>query len=177
MRFKSVLGILAVVLAVSILTNLSFAQKDGSKKETITCPVSGEKVIKSNAAGPYQYNGNEYYFCCNGCMEKFKQDPETYLNKTKDISCGMTVDKRTAQKVSYEGKDFYFCSEKCKEAFENDPKAHVMKVMKTSKVHVHDENCEGCDQCSGDKATKAGAKKECCGDKVKTEKKSDKKKI
>ena len=150
MRFKSIVGILTVILAISVLTNFSFAQKDESKKEeTITCPVSGEKVLKSEAAGPYKYNDKEYYFCCNGCLEKFKKDPETYLNKTTDLVCGMSVDKRTAIKTTIKGHDFYFCNEGCKKAFEKDPKAYTMKAMKTS--HQHGENCEGCNDCSHDK--------------------------
>ena len=170
MRSRSIFRVLIVLLSISILTNFSFAQDDETKKEeTITCPVSGEKVLKSEAVGPYSYNGKDYYFGCNGCLEKFKKDPETYLNKTKDLICGMTVDKRTAKKVSYEGKDFYFCSDNCKTEFEKDPTTHVMKAMKISKTHVHDENCK-CDGCTAEK--KEG--KDCCGSKAKTDKKPEK---
>ena len=168
MRSKSSVGVLIVLLSISILTNFSFAQKDDSKKEvTFTCPVSGEKVTKSEAAGPYKYNNTEYYFCCNGCLEKFKKDPESYLNKTTDLVCGMSVDKRTAIKASFEGKDYYFCSEGCKKAFEKDSKTYSMKAMKTA--HQHDENCK-CDGCTGEK--KEG--KACCGSKTKSDKKPEK---
>ncbi len=170
MRYKLFFGVLIVLFSVALLTNFSVAQKDDSKKaETITCPVTGETVLKSEASGPFTYNEKEYYFCCNGCQEKFKKDPEAYLNKAKDMMCGMDVDKRTALKSSFEGKDYYFCNEKCKDAFEKDPKAHVMKAMKTSKVHVYDEKCAGCDKCSDAEAMKMD-KKGCCGDKAKVEK-------
>jgi len=175
MRFKPMFAILIFLLTLSILTNLSYAQKDESKKEeTIVCPVSGEKVLKSEAVGPYEYNGKEYYFGCNGCLEKFKKDPETYLNRTNDIICGMKVDKRTAKKVTYEEKDFYFCSDNCKQAFEKDPKTHIMKAMKNSQEHSHDENCKGCEKGSDDKSS---TEKKCCGDKAKTTNKSVKEKI
>jgi len=170
MRSKSIFGVFIVLLSISILANFSFAQKDETKKEeTITCPVSGEKVLKSEAAGPYKYNNTEYYFCCNGCVEKFKKDPETYLNKTTDLICGMSVDKRTAKKASYEGKDYFFCNEGCKTAFEKNPKAHIMKAMKTSKAHVHDENCR-CEGCTVEKMEG----KECCSSKTRAAKKPDK---
>jgi|GEM_PF-477101 len=170
MRSRSIFGVLIVLLTISILANFSFAQKDETKKEeTITCPVSGEKVLKSEAVGPYKYNNSEYYFCCNGCLEKFKKDPEAYLNKTTDIVCGMSVDKRAAIKASYEGKDYFFCNEGCKTAFEKDPKSHIIKAMKTSKAHVHDENCN-CEGCTGEKMEG----KDCCGSKTRTTKKSDK---
>lgn len=170
MRSRSILGVLIVLLSVSILANFSFAQKDETKKEdTINCPVSGEKVLKSEAAGAYKYNNSEYYFCCNGCLEKFKKDPEAYLNKTTDLVCGMSVDKRTAIKASYDGKDYFFCNEGCKTAFEKDPKTHIMKAMKTSKAQVHDEAFKS-EGCSGEKMEG----KDCCGSKTKTTKKSDK---
>ncbi|HEX9975277.1 MAG TPA: YHS domain-containing protein [bacterium] len=170
MRTKLFFGVLIVLFSVALVSSFSYAQKDDTKKaETITCLVTGETVLKSEAAGPFKYNEKEYYFCCNGCQEKFTKDPETYLNKTKDMMCGMDIDKRTALKSTFEGKDFYFCNEKCKEAFEKDPKAHAMKSMKTSKVHAHDEKCEGCDQCTEGKAEKMD-KKGCCGDKAKVEK-------
>lgn len=168
MRSRNIVALLAIIIATLFSTSLALAQKDNSKKaETITCPVTGEEVLKSEAVGPYAYQGVNYYFCCNGCLEKFKKDPETYLNKTKDIICGMDVDKRTAIKVSYEGKDFYFCSAGCKAAFEKDPKSYAMKALKTSKVHEHGENCDGC----GSKLESTD-KKGCCGDKSKAEKSS-----
>ena len=170
MRSKSIFGVLIILLSISILANFSFAQKDETKKEeTITCPVSGEKVLKSEAAGPYKYNNTEYYFCCNNCLEKFKKDSEAYLNKTTDPVCGMSVDKRTAIKTSYEGTDYYFCSENCKKAFEKDPKTYMIKTMETSKVHVHGEN-SNCDGCAVEK--KEG--KDCCGSKAKADKKPEK---
>lgn len=168
MRSKTIFGVFIVLLSISILTNFGFAQKDDTKKEeTITCPVSGEVVLKSKAVGPYKYNDTEYYFGCNGCLEKFKKDPEAYLNKTTDLVCSMSVDKRTAIKASYEGKDYYFCNEGCKTAFEKDPKTYTVKAMKTA--HQHDENCK-CDDCIGEK--KEG--KDCCGSKTKTDKKPEK---
>ena len=47
--------------------------------EEVTCPVSGETVKKSEAFGSMEYKGQTYYFCCAGCQEKFKADPEKYI--------------------------------------------------------------------------------------------------
>jgi len=165
MRQRSIVSILIVFLSVAIMANFVFAQKDDSKKaETIVCPVTGEKVLKSEAAGPFEYKGTPYYFCCNGCLEKFKNDPETYLNKTKDIVCGMSVDKRTAQKVAYEGKEFYFCSDNCKASFEKDAKPYIMKMKKASHVHVEGE-AKGCEGCPQSKECQSSTEKKCCDDK------------
>ncbi len=55
-----------------------YVKNDG---ETVTCPVSGEEFDKSKAAGSYEYEGKTYYFCCDGCKEKFLKDPEKYIKK------------------------------------------------------------------------------------------------
>ena len=47
--------------------------------EQVTCPVSGETIAKSDAFGSMEYKGKTYYFCCAGCQDKFKADPEKYI--------------------------------------------------------------------------------------------------
>ncbi|MCA1637108.1 MAG: heavy metal translocating P-type ATPase [Acidobacteria bacterium] len=42
-------------------------------------PVCGMSVAPEAAAGNYEYNGKTYYFCSNGCLNKFKQNPESFL--------------------------------------------------------------------------------------------------
>ena len=44
-----------------------------------TCPVMGKPIDKSVFK---EYQGQKVYFCCPGCIEKFKADPEKY---TKDL--------------------------------------------------------------------------------------------
>ncbi|MCL2877637.1 MAG: heavy metal translocating P-type ATPase [Acidobacteria bacterium] len=46
-------------------------------------PVCGMKFSPEKAAGHLQYNGEIYYFCHVGCLEKFRSDPEKYLNAAK----------------------------------------------------------------------------------------------
>src|SRR5438309_375567 len=43
-------------------------------------PVCGMSVDPRNAAGSYGYKGRTYFFCSTGCREKFKADPERFLN-------------------------------------------------------------------------------------------------
>jgi len=45
------------------------------------CPVSDEEA---DQAVTYAYNGKTYAFCCNKCLNKFKADPEKYINKMKE---------------------------------------------------------------------------------------------
>ncbi len=38
-------------------------------------------VVAEKAAARWEYSGTTYYFCSQRCQDKFKADPETYLNK------------------------------------------------------------------------------------------------
>jgi P-type Cu+ transporter len=47
-------------------------------------PVCGMTVDPDRAAGRYEYRGCTYYFCCAGCLARFKADPEKYLSARED---------------------------------------------------------------------------------------------
>jgi len=84
--------ILAVVLALTlVLVYSGFTQQ--ANEDTVTCPVSGKVMKKSEAKATFEYQGKTYYFCCEGCTEKFVQEPDKYLQKkaeTKDVyTCPM----------------------------------------------------------------------------------------
>ena len=49
---------------------------DKDLKPQATCPVMGGKVNKNVYA---DYEGKRVYFCCGGCDQTFKKDPEKYL--------------------------------------------------------------------------------------------------
>jgi Cu+-exporting ATPase len=42
-------------------------------------PVCGMTVAPATAAGSFAHRGKTYYFCCQGCLTKFRADPERYL--------------------------------------------------------------------------------------------------
>jgi P-type Cu+ transporter len=44
-------------------------------------PVCGMTVNPQNAAGSIEYKGQTYYFCRAHCLQKFREDPEQFLNK------------------------------------------------------------------------------------------------
>ncbi len=43
-----------------------------------TCPILGGKIDQKVFV---DYQGKRIYFCCTGCIDKFKKDPEKYLKK------------------------------------------------------------------------------------------------
>ena len=49
---------------------------------TVIDPVCGMTVNPQTAAGSYEYNGKTYYFCSTHCLQKFREDPERFLNKS-----------------------------------------------------------------------------------------------
>jgi Cu+-exporting ATPase len=46
-------------------------------------PVCGMTVSPATAAGKYDYRNKTYYFCAAGCLNRFRLDPEKYLNPKK----------------------------------------------------------------------------------------------
>ena len=47
-------------------------------------PVCGMSVAPETAAGKYDYQGETFYFCSQGCLNKFKQNPSSFLEKKKE---------------------------------------------------------------------------------------------
>src|SRR5262245_31545714 len=45
-------------------------------------PVCGMHVEPATAAGSFAYQGKTYYFCARSCLEKFRANPDAYLNRT-----------------------------------------------------------------------------------------------
>src|SRR5580704_7418933 len=94
--------------------------------QVVKDPVCGMTVDPATTKHTYKLAGNDYFFCCGGCVQKFSADPEKYLNakpssglvtlgapalKVKDPVCGMDVDPaKTKHKTEYAGKVYSFCS-------------------------------------------------------------------
>lgn len=120
----------------------------------VTDPVCKMTIEDNKAAALSEYKGKAYYFCAQGCREKFDKDPESFLNKktvpvsmampkmkpvppassgtdgemAKDPICGMVVPKKGSIKKETGGRTYYFCSEGCLKTFES-PEAEL-KSMK-----------------------------------------------
>ena len=90
--------ILALFLVFSFVFVLSgIAQQQGD--ETVTCPVSGKMMKKSEAKVTAEYQGKTYYFCCENAKEKFLKEPEKYLQKKEEAkevyTCPMHPDVKS----------------------------------------------------------------------------------
>jgi len=49
------------------------------------CIVCGSYVDPGSHEAKETYKGHTYYFCCDKCKEKFKENPEKYAIKTATI--------------------------------------------------------------------------------------------
>jgi len=52
--------------------------KTVAEMEQTTCPVMGGAI---NKALFVEYQGKKVYFCCGGCPDAFKADPQKYIAK------------------------------------------------------------------------------------------------
>ena len=49
-------------------------------------PICGMDVEPETAAGSHVHDGQTYYFCCASCLEKFRAEPEKYLEALKRLT-------------------------------------------------------------------------------------------
>ncbi|UCC41606.1 MAG: YHS domain-containing protein [Candidatus Aminicenantes bacterium] len=101
-------------------------------EETVVDPVCGMKIKKSDAKATYEHNGETYYFCMEGCKNKFKKDPDKYAKKAGEmVTCpvsGKKIKKSDAAgSHEYNGKTYYFCCANCKEKFTKNPEKYTQK--------------------------------------------------
>lgn len=80
---------LAAVLALALTGQATAGDKEKAEAKMQThCPIMGNPVDKKVH---YDYDGKRIYFCCAPCIEKFKQDPASYVKKMEDD--GVTFEK------------------------------------------------------------------------------------
>lgn len=75
--YSKLMTIFILLLATS---GYIFAGEEAVSVGNKVCPVSGEKIDEGSAV-TYEYKGKIYNFCCQGCIEEFKKDPERYIEK------------------------------------------------------------------------------------------------
>ena len=57
-------------------------------------PVCGMSILPSDAVGHVDHRGHTYYFCNEGCLERFSADPEAFLSPTPATSAPAGADTR-----------------------------------------------------------------------------------
>ncbi|MHB9074052.1 MAG: YHS domain-containing protein [Desulfobaccales bacterium] len=72
--------ILALTLAAFAAGSIRAAEAKPTKPQTV-CPVLAGNIDKKVYA---DYKGKRIYFCCEGCDQEFKKDPEKYMKKLEE---------------------------------------------------------------------------------------------
>src|SRR5579885_1836485 len=55
---------------------------NSSPSTLVKDPVCGMNVDPAKAKAQAEHNGQNYYFCCAGCAQKFRSNPDEYLKPT-----------------------------------------------------------------------------------------------
>jgi YHS domain-containing protein len=81
MMLKKSIMVGAVVLSLLFSGSLLAADSPGKGNPQVNCPVMGGTIDKSVYT---DYQGKRIYFCCSGCVEDFKKNPDKYLKKMEE---------------------------------------------------------------------------------------------
>jgi YHS domain-containing protein len=90
--------------------------------------IGADRWAKSN------YEGKEYFFCCQGCTDLFNQDPPRYLQETKDlVVCPTCLAEKPVQwtvRMEISGWEVFFCRcPYCLDVFRKDPDHYVKRLQ------------------------------------------------
>ena len=108
--------------------------------KTLICPTCGCSLVRlgvrNDQATVYRTNGDDYNFCCQGCVDVFITDPRKYLKETKDMivcpTCLAEKPPEQAVKVKIAGQDVHFCRcQHCQDAFRKDPNFYIRRLEGT----------------------------------------------
>ena len=132
--------VLALFLAISFAVVLSgVAQQQAD--ETVTCPVSGKEIKKSEAKATFEYKGETYYFYCEKCKEAFVKDPEKYTQKKAE----MKLEKKMMAKKHMHGEEKMhskMMQMKMHKKGEEKACCPMMGLMGSKDIEVNVENLE-----------------------------------
>lgn len=117
------------ILVLSGVASVALGGQEGDKKPVTNkkCPVMQNEVSEKART---EYNGQYVYFCCEGCLSTFNEDPAKYvatLSKEDqeaiktNANCPMTNEPvNKSLSLEHEGRKLYFCCEECVEKFKTD---------------------------------------------------------
>lgn len=94
-------------------------------KIQVTCPVSGDPIDDKVFV---EERVNKTYFCCNGCLKKYRNEPAKYAGALTGIFTYQTrcpvmdegIDPTSFIKLK-SGQTVYFCCDGCDKKFLKDP--------------------------------------------------------
>ncbi len=104
---------------------------------THVCPTCGCSLtrlgISVNDASKQNYKQNDYYFCCDGCVNIFTENPEKYIKEIENVivcpTCLAEKTKDQAVSIEHKGEDVFFCRcTHCMEEFSKKPDYYLERL-------------------------------------------------
>ena len=104
---------------------------------THLCPTCGCSLVRlgisEDKASTYNYKENTFYFCCEGCVNIFTEDPEKYIKEIENvIVCPVCLAEKPIEqsvKKNHKEEDIYFCRcTHCMEEFSKKPDYYLERL-------------------------------------------------
>ncbi len=108
---------------------------------TLICPTCGCSLVRlgiaKEEAPTYTYDGKEYRFCCQGCVDLFDVDPTKHLRETKDLivcpSCLAEKPPESIVTLEHAGQQIAFCRcPHCVDVFLRAPAYYLNRLQGTA---------------------------------------------
>jgi len=122
--------------------------------ETKICPTCGCSLVRlgitDQQAVQLSFRGNDYFFCCQGCVDIFQKKPKSFVKEVKNMHvCPVCLaEKPTAYTVplEHEGQQIHFCRcTFCMETFIKNPDYYLERLAgKTDFKGLFDGKEESC---------------------------------
>ncbi|WP_431064758.1 YHS domain-containing protein [Methylotuvimicrobium sp.] len=105
--------------------------------KTPICAACGCSLIRlgitQEKANSFHYNEKQYWFCCEGCLELFKTNPEQFLKETSDLTvCPVCLAEKPINntiKHRFNGTIFNFCRcPHCLDVFKEDQDYFIRRL-------------------------------------------------
>ncbi len=108
--------------------------------KTVICPTCGCSLVRlgiaKDQAPTYSYDGREYLFCCQGCVDLFDADPAKHLQETKDLivcpTCLAEKPPESTFTLEHAGQQIHFCRcPHCHDMFQRAPDYYLKRLEGT----------------------------------------------
>ncbi|MFV1984029.1 MAG: heavy metal translocating P-type ATPase [Thiohalomonadales bacterium] len=111
--------------------------KASSAVNTVIDPVCGMEVSLDSTIH-HDHAGQDYFFCSDHCLNKFKVNPTQYTEQTqlKDPVCGMDVTTDSEHQSQFKNQSYYFCSDHCLHKFNEQPELYLNKSEQVAPQEV-----------------------------------------
>ena len=102
----------------------------------LICPTCGCSLVRlgyAQDAISYSYDGEDYFFCCQDCVDTFAADPQKHLQETKDlIVCPTCLAEKLPEftvTLVHDGQEIQFCRcPFCKNEFQKAPEYYLRRL-------------------------------------------------